>query len=82
MQDDLPHAQWRKSTYSGNTGNCLEAAISDSVVGVRDSITASMPHPTSRFLTQYRLSDGHAWADRDARRTVLLVSCRPGRRGR
>jgi hypothetical protein len=33
MQD----AQWRKSSYSGNTGNCVEVAITDSAVGVRDS---------------------------------------------
>lgn len=22
--DELRHAQWRKSSYSGNTGNCVE----------------------------------------------------------
>ncbi|HEX9537030.1 MAG TPA: DUF397 domain-containing protein [Streptosporangiaceae bacterium] len=33
MQD----AQWRKSSYSGNTGNCVEVAVTESVVGVRDS---------------------------------------------
>ena len=35
--DDLRHAQWRKSSYSGNTGNCLEVAATQSVVGIRDS---------------------------------------------
>jgi Domain of unknown function (DUF397) len=33
MQD----AQWRKSSYSGNTGNCVEVAVTESVVGMRDS---------------------------------------------
>ncbi len=33
MQD----AQWRKSSYSGNTGNCVEVAVTESEVGVRDS---------------------------------------------
>ncbi|MFI2185303.1 DUF397 domain-containing protein [Streptomyces sioyaensis] len=29
---------WRKSTYSGKDGNCVEVArVDDSVVGVRDS---------------------------------------------
>jgi hypothetical protein len=35
--DELPRAQWKKSTYSGNTGNCVEVAITESVVGIRDS---------------------------------------------
>jgi Domain of unknown function (DUF397) len=26
--DDLRHAQWRKSSYSGNTGNCVEVLAS------------------------------------------------------
>ncbi len=37
MKLDLSRAQWRKSNYSGNTGNCVEVAITESVVGVRDS---------------------------------------------
>jgi Domain of unknown function (DUF397) len=37
MHDDLPRAQWRKSSYSGNTGNCVEVAIKGSAVAVRDS---------------------------------------------
>ena len=37
MNDDLSYAQWRKSSYSGNTGNCVEVAITESVVGLRDS---------------------------------------------
>lgn len=35
--DELADAQWRKSTYSGNTGNCVEIAIADSLVRIRDS---------------------------------------------
>jgi Domain of unknown function (DUF397) len=37
MADDLPRALWRKSSYSGNTGNCVEVAINDCMVGMRDS---------------------------------------------
>ncbi|HUZ24328.1 MAG TPA: DUF397 domain-containing protein [Streptosporangiaceae bacterium] len=35
--NDLSRAQWRKSSYSGNSGNCVEVAITETVVGVRDS---------------------------------------------
>jgi hypothetical protein len=34
---DLSRAQWRKSSYSGNTGNCVEIADLGSAVAVRDS---------------------------------------------
>jgi hypothetical protein len=34
---DLSRAQWRKSSYSGNTGNCAEVADLGSTVAVRDS---------------------------------------------
>jgi Domain of unknown function (DUF397) len=37
MNDDLSRAQWRKSSYSGNTGNCVQVAVTESVVGIRDS---------------------------------------------
>lgn len=37
MHNDLSHAQWRKSSFSGNSGNCVEVAIVDSVMGIRDS---------------------------------------------
>jgi hypothetical protein len=35
--DDLTRAQWRKSSYSGNSGNCVEVAMLDNGVAVRDS---------------------------------------------
>ena len=35
--DDLSRAQWRKSSYSGNTGNCVEVADLGTAVAVRDS---------------------------------------------
>ncbi len=35
--DDLRRAQWRKSSYSGNTGNCVEVADLGYRVAVRDS---------------------------------------------
>jgi hypothetical protein len=35
---DLTGAQWRKSTRSGSTGNCVEVAKNlDGVIAVRDS---------------------------------------------
>jgi len=34
---DLSRAQWRKSSYSGNTGNCVEVADLGHVIAVRDS---------------------------------------------
>ena len=37
MQEDLSRAQWRKSSYSGNTGNCLAVAQVSNLVVLRDS---------------------------------------------
>lgn len=37
MPNDLSHAQWLRSSYSSNSGNCVEVAVTESVVGVRDS---------------------------------------------
>jgi len=34
---DLSRAVWHKSSYSSQDGNCVEVAITDTVVGVRDS---------------------------------------------
>jgi hypothetical protein len=35
---DLSRAQWRKSSYSGNNGNCVEVAINlPDLVAIRDS---------------------------------------------
>jgi Domain of unknown function (DUF397) len=36
-EHDLSRAQWRKSSYSGNTGNCVEVADLGNAVAVRDS---------------------------------------------
>ncbi|MFJ5774877.1 DUF397 domain-containing protein [Streptomyces sp. NPDC093094] len=52
---DLRHAQWRKSSYSGSSGGeCVEVADLTSVVAVRDS-----KNPAHGTLT---LSHG-AWGD-------------------
>jgi hypothetical protein len=37
MELDLSRAQWRKSSYSGNSGNCVEVAHLGQVVAIRDS---------------------------------------------
>jgi hypothetical protein len=34
---DLSRADWRRSSYSGSNGNCVEAAGDGRVVAVRDS---------------------------------------------
>lgn len=34
---DLPRAPWRKSSYSGNGNNCVEAATLDGRIAVRDT---------------------------------------------
>jgi hypothetical protein len=45
--DKLARAQWRKSTRSGNSGNCVETAFAEDAVYVRDS---KDPHgPVLRF---------------------------------
>jgi hypothetical protein len=35
---------WRKSSYSGNTSECVEVAPRGRVVGVRDSKDPERPH--------------------------------------
>ncbi|ROO62329.1 uncharacterized protein DUF397 [Micromonospora sp. Llam0] len=42
---DLPHAWWRKSSYSGdNGGSCVEVAtLAGGTIGVRDSKDATGP---------------------------------------
>jgi hypothetical protein len=37
VKPDLSRAQWRKSSYSGNSGNCIEVADLGHAIGVRDS---------------------------------------------
>jgi hypothetical protein len=34
---DLTRAQWKKSSYSGNSGNCVEVADLGHAVAIRDS---------------------------------------------
>jgi hypothetical protein len=40
--DDLSRAQWKKSSYSGNTGNCVDVAIIQNCVCVEVSSTPSV----------------------------------------
>jgi uncharacterized protein DUF397 len=38
MNIDLSHAHWKKSSYSGNSGNCVAVATNlPTLVAVRDS---------------------------------------------
>jgi hypothetical protein len=41
---DLAAAAWRKSTHSGNSGDCVEIAPGFAVVPVRDSKDPSVGH--------------------------------------
>jgi hypothetical protein len=34
---DLSRAEWRKSSYSGGNGNCVETASGAGIVAVRDT---------------------------------------------
>jgi hypothetical protein len=45
---EFGHSQWRKSTFSGTEGECVEIAHADGspVVGIRDS-----KNPTAGHLT-------------------------------
>ena len=42
---ELSTARWRKSSRSSNVSNCVEVALTDSAVAVRDS-----KHPTGGTL--------------------------------
>jgi hypothetical protein len=58
MEHDLSRAQWRKSSYSGNTGNCVEVANLDGATAVRDSKDQDGPkllikHRQWRFFTEF-----------------------------
>ena len=43
MANDLSCAHWRKSRYSGNSGNCVEVALLHGLVAVRDSKDKESP---------------------------------------
>ena len=49
---DIP---WLKSSYSGNTGNCVEVAFAGRVVAVRDS-----KDPAARNWRSRRMSGAHS----------------------
>jgi hypothetical protein len=46
---------WRKSSFSGDTGNCVEVAVSAGAVAVRDSKNPTGPvlEFPARALTQW-----------------------------
>ncbi len=65
--DDLSNNQWRKSSYSGNSGNCVEvrAATQTATVAVRDSKHVPGPELTipadrwAAFLRGVKLGQFH-----------------------
>ena len=64
MKLDLSRAQWRKSSYSGNTGNCVEVAELGHVIAVRDSKKPDGPalmlsHQAWRQFTSVTPPDTH-----------------------
>lgn len=44
MNIDVTRAPWRKSSYSGNTGTCVEVAPVPGMVGVRDTKDRARGH--------------------------------------
>lgn len=42
--DDRRKSNWRKSSRSGNSSNCVEVALGPEAVGVRDSKDPTGPH--------------------------------------
>jgi hypothetical protein len=36
--DNIDNSTWRKASYSGNSGNCVETGVADARVLVRDTI--------------------------------------------
>jgi hypothetical protein len=58
MEDDQSRVQWRKSSYSGNTGNCVEVANLSKEIAVKDSRDQSGPelsfeYDQWRFFTNF-----------------------------
>jgi uncharacterized protein DUF397 len=45
---DMTSVRWRKSSHSGNTTDCVEVAMTEREIGVRDT---KNPTPTLSFET-------------------------------
>ncbi len=46
MPKDQPHLVWRKSSYTGGNGNCVEVADLGDAIALRDSKNPAGPHLT------------------------------------
>lgn len=44
MKNDFSRAPWRKSSYSGNQGSCVEVAPVPGMVGIRDTKDRARGH--------------------------------------
>ncbi|WP_084336781.1 DUF397 domain-containing protein [Actinomadura oligospora] len=58
----LPHVRWRKSSLSGQNGNCVELAGLDAGVAIRDSKDVSVP-PILLEVGQWRTLEAIIRAD-------------------
>lgn len=46
MKTEFPASAWRKSSRSSNGGQCVEVAVTDAAVGVRDTKNRGQGHFT------------------------------------
>jgi hypothetical protein len=49
MERNIDRTTWRKSTYSGDNGNCIEVTTLPDDIGVRDSADPDPERPVLRF---------------------------------
>jgi len=60
---DLTRAPWKKSSYSGNSGNCVEVADLGQAVAIRDSkepegpVLVVTPSKWQRFVLHLKADD-------------------------
>jgi hypothetical protein len=76
--DNVDNSTWRKASYSGNSGNCVEAADAEGSVVVRDSndrdglVLAVSAGAWAKFTSKLKL--GSAAREVDSHEQSLLVA--------